>query len=338
MHPVMFGAFDVRLDGWDVDYGAEMQADFGASPEPEEALDLDVEHASAGWGPLKPVSEGPLRTLVFIDGVRRVEARLLVQSGQATCYGAFGSYGVGAVVAEPGCDARFAEPLVRRHLIFGSGQLPESPVHVGTALDYLPLTTPDVEPDGPLSALQLAMRHAEADLSQASPGPWLTVCDGPLQGTPARRPIEGRRPHDDGRARPGVVGLIKRVYKLYLPLTHRGVLGRLAPGERTPLFLIGSTDARARYSWFLRLAAPGPAESELTGLVRLEVSAATGVAQACLLADETATRLPGFAPSRARDPRAPQNLLPIGALEQHLRHQLGDPRLIRRKIAELIAG
>jgi hypothetical protein len=56
------------------------------------------------------------------------------------------------------------------------------------------------------------------------------------------------------------------------------------------------------------------------------------------LADETATRLPAFVPSRARDPRAPQNLLPIGALEQHLRHRLGDARLIRRKIAQLIAA
>lgn len=333
----MFGAFDVRLDGWDVDYGAEMQADFGAQSEADDALDLDVEHAAAGWVPLTPAATSSPRTIVFIDGVRRIEARLLVRSGDITCHGAFGSYGVGAVVAEPGCQARFAEPVVGRHLIFGSGQLPESPVHVARALDYLPMTTPLAEPDGPLSALQLAMRQAEADVARTSNGPWLTVCDGPLQGASPPSGPDTRRPQVEGRACRAVVGLIKRVYKLYLPLTHRGVLGRLAPGQRTPVFLLGTADTRARYSWFLRLAAPGPAESELTGLVRLEVAAATGVEQACLLADETATRLPGFAPSRARDPRAPQNLLPIGALEQHLRHQLGDPRLIRRKIGAVIA-
>ena len=369
----MFGGFDVRLDGWDVDYGAEMQADFGATPEPDEALDLHVEHAADGWAPITPVAPGEPRALVFIDGVRRLEARLLVRSGEVTCYGAFGSYGVGAVIAEPGRHASFADATFGRHLIYGSGPLPESPVPLrfggpeatgrpaATTLDYLPISTPDVEPDGPLKALQAAMRRAEAGLagfrlptpdsrlpnldSRLPNGdsrlpnldsrlPALVVCDGPLQEF-ATSPPDGRRPTAEGR-HADVVGLIKRVFKLYLPLTHRGVLGRLATGQRTPVFRIGAADDRARYTWFLRLGAPGPAESELTGLVRLEVSAAVGVERACLLADETATRLPAFAPSRARDPRAPQNLLPIGALEQHLRHQLGDPRLIRRKIAELL--
>ena len=36
-----------------------------------------------------------------------------------------------------------------------------------------------------------------------------------------------------------------------------------------------------------------------------------------------------------RDPRAPQNLVPIGALEQHLRRGLGDARLIHRRLATL---
>jgi hypothetical protein len=334
----LFGAFDVRLDGWDVEYGAEMRADFGVPVEPDESIDLDVEHPAAGWAPVEPAVTTVPRTIVFIDGVRRLEARLLVRSGEVTCYGAFGSYGVGAVLAEPGCEARFTEAVIGRHLIFGSGQLPEWPVHLGTALDYLPLSTPDAEPDGPLCALQYSMRQAEATMAWTSDQPWVTVCDGPLQPMSHAPARESLRPDQDVRSSPAVVGLIKRVYKLYLPQSHRSVLDRLGPSQRTPVFRIGTADARARYSWFLRLAVPGPAESELTGLVRLEVSAAIGIQQARLLADETATRLPGFVPSRARDPRAPQNLLPIGALEQHLRHQLGDPRLIRRKIGELLAA
>jgi hypothetical protein len=39
-----------------------------------------------------------------------------------------------------------------------------------------------------------------------------------------------------------------------------------------------------------------------------------------------------------RDARAPQNLLPIGALETRLRHRLGDPLLLRRSIEHAIAG
>jgi hypothetical protein len=71
--------------------------------------------------------------------------------------------------------------------------------------------------------------------------------------------------------------------------------------------------------------------------VRLEVSDTVGRDEAVRLADLTSTVLPGFVPSRTRDPRAPQNLVPIGALEQHLRRGLGDARLIHRRLATLLA-
>jgi hypothetical protein len=32
------------------------------------------------------------------------------------------------------------------------------------------------------------------------------------------------------------------------------------------------------------------------------------------------------------DPRAPQNLVPIGALERELRHRMGDPGLVYRAL------
>jgi hypothetical protein len=50
------------------------------------------------------------------------------------------------------------------------------------------------------------------------------------------------------------------------------------------------------------------------------------------LADLSARELPRFASDATRDPRAPQNLVPIGALEARLRHRLGDPTIIRRAI------
>ena len=55
------------------------------------------------------------------------------------------------------------------------------------------------------------------------------------------------------------------------------------------------------------------------------------------VADATASCLPRLAPSPGRDPRAPQNLLPIGALEGALRRRLGDARLVRRHIEALVA-
>jgi hypothetical protein len=48
----------------------------------------------------------------------------------------------------------------------------------------------------------------------------------------------------------------------------------------------------------------------------------------------TAQHLPGLASTADRDPRAPQNLVPVGALEQQLRHRLGDPRWIRRMLMQ----
>jgi hypothetical protein len=57
-----------------------------------------------------------------------------------------------------------------------------------------------------------------------------------------------------------------------------------------------------------------------------------GLAAAQRTADLTGAILPRFAPSPARDPRAPQNLFPIGALESVLRHRLGDPALVRRAL------
>ncbi len=51
------------------------------------------------------------------------------------------------------------------------------------------------------------------------------------------------------------------------------------------------------------------------------------------LADRLTAALPSFA-GRASDPRAPQNLAPIGALEGRLRHRMGDARFIRRAVLE----
>lgn len=55
------------------------------------------------------------------------------------------------------------------------------------------------------------------------------------------------------------------------------------------------------------------------------------------LADAATIWLPRCAPQRARDPRSPQNLLPIGALERKLKVALGDARLVKRWIETLTA-
>jgi hypothetical protein len=128
-----------------------------------------------------------------------------------------------------------------------------------------------------------------------------------------------------------IVGFVKRLLRTYLDPAASALLPRLAVGERTPLFLVEAA-REPRYSWYMRLAAGRAIDSALTGVVRLEAPSGPGLEAARGLADLSARELPRFASDPARDPRAPQNLLPIGALETRLKHRLGDHAVIRRAI------
>jgi len=318
-----FGELLVRLDPWQVDYGTELPLE-DVEEGPDEAVVLDVELPVGEWRPVTP-SETPTPTrLVFVDGVRRLEARLIVRRGERVCHGAFGSYAVGAVgVAND--VATCLTPGVDRLVVVGSGEALLSSVMVAPGLPYRPVSTLDNDPDAPLRAIQVRMRLAEERLGKelANTDDTLVIADGPLTFEEALR----------GAA----VGYVKRIFKLYLPREHIALLARLNTGERTPLFALRSSRRFLRFSWFVRLAQASLGDSELAGIARLEVSEAVGNETARRLADATTVLLPRFVPRRWRDPRSPQNLLPIGALEASLRRHLGDARLIRRYIETLIA-
>jgi len=125
------------------------------------------------------------------------------------------------------------------------------------------------------------------------------------------------------------VGLIKEIQKLYIPNEKREILGSLKRGWRTPLFLIeGGDEGIDKLSWFVKLT-----ESRTTDdIARLEIEAKVDLKEAVHIADLSAGLLPLFASDPLRDPRSPQNLLPIGWLEMRLRSLLGDSRLIRRTL------
>jgi hypothetical protein len=142
--------------------------------------------------------------------------------------------------------------------------------------------------------------------------------------------VNDTRPRD-------VVGFIKTHRVAYLRGPATAVIGRLAPGSRTPLFVLGASGSFARYSWYQRLA-DGPPGHAWYGVVRCEVAATVGLARARLLADRTAVLLPRLAAPAHTDPRAPQNLVPIGALEHRLRRRLGDQALAYRALAAAAGG
>jgi hypothetical protein len=67
-------------------------------------------------------------------------------------------------------------------------------------------------------------------------------------------------------------------------------------------------------------------------VVRCECSSDLTPKAAIALADSATATLPRFASEPHKDPRAPQNLYPIGALERELRRRLGDQQLVYRAL------
>jgi hypothetical protein len=133
---------------------------------------------------------------------------------------------------------------------------------------------------------------------------------------------------------PRALGYIKSHRSSYLPPELNALVGTLATGQRTPVFLMGTS--WERHSWYLRLPrASGPPWS---GVVRVECSADLATADVIRLAGLSQTCLARFASTRYKDPRAPQNLYPISGLERELRRRLGDPRLLYRALSRSAAA
>jgi uncharacterized protein len=117
----------------------------------------------------------------------------------------------------------------------------------------------------------------------------------------------------------------------YLDGDCAALLPRLAPGQRTPIFALGNS-VLDRYAWYLRLIPSQDNWHELAGLVRCEVRMELGLDTAVEVADRVACRLPEFAGRPGVDPRAPQNLTPVGALESRLKHRMGSATYVRRAL------
>jgi uncharacterized protein len=318
-----FGGFDVRIDPWAVEYGAETPTEFQLDAEDTATVDVAVEVGGTAWAPISPAAVATNQAVSFVDGVRRMEARLVVTREGRVIHGALGSFSVGVVECRNG-RAVFGEERRGRLTVFGSGAVPPSRLELAPALVYAPHSVPEEDADAPLKGLHNEMRAVERQLAREHAAPdRVVVADGPLA------PGEATAGH--------VVGFVKRLFKLYVPAEQLAVLRALPMAARTPLFLIAGNDRFSRYSWFVRLGPRLRIESDFTGLVRMEVRSTVGKEEAVRLADLMTTLLPRFVPSRTRDPRAPQNLTPIGALEQHLRRGLGDARLIHRRLATLLA-
>lgn len=298
------------VEAWDSDYGAP------TAPELEDAsenVDPSVEVRPEDWRPLLPEAE-PVEDILFVDGVRRVDATLWIdQPPDFPSFSLAATYAAGVVR----CNgvATIQSTAVERGL-FTSAAASDVETSVGT---YEVKATKGTTPEELWLGIQQRMGSLEAAVTREAGEAELLVVDGPLSHA---RDLEN------------AVGYIKTQKVQYLPLELRQVLTALPAGYRTPLFL--TTTSWSRYSWYLRLANhAGPAG----GLVRCEIDADATPAEAAKIATRVSATLPRFASARHKDPRAPQNLYPIGGLERELRHRLGDKELsmraLRRASADL---
>jgi hypothetical protein len=302
------------VETWSADYGTAM--DDEAMADAVTPTDETVEVAIDDWAPRSPAPDvTEPECLLFVDGVRRIEANVWITDDDGAVHqGICASYGAGVVRCDGAaeviaaevrrglfCPAQGAESIVTRHGTFDC--------HLATSDDPIELS---LQLQRKMGALEAAVAHAAGTAD-------VVVIDGPLK---------------PGQEQKGYVGYVKTHRRRYGRPIVSDVVSVLEPGQRTPLFLLDNR--RPRLSWYLRL--PCTITHGWAGVVRLELSADHDVGEAAVLADRLSLALPRFASVAQKDPRAPQNLVPIGGLERELRRRLGEQLILVRALRDAAAA
>ncbi|WP_426510832.1 hypothetical protein ACPPVO_09410 [Dactylosporangium sp. McL0621] len=308
------------VDAWDPGYGQSFEAGESGPQAPSTAqVEPGVELPADAWRPVDPPPGlAPPATVLIVDGVQRIDARVWITDDEgATHPGIAASYAAGVVRCELDRGAaQIATARIERGLFTPAENVPAV---VAGNIRYPSRRISRGEPKDLALGVQRHMRALEVGVSgeERADGDLLIV-DGPLQ----------ERAH-----LPQALGYIKTHRVEYLPAELTAVVTALRGGQRTPVFLLGTS--WNRFAWYLRL--PGPAGAPWSGIVRAECSADLTYADAVALAHLSAVTLPRFASQAYKDPRAPQNLVPIAGLERKLRAMLGDARLLHRALSRAAA-
>ncbi len=298
------------VETWDPAYGVsatEIELEEASNP-----VDVGLEVPADQWSPRSPDPRTePPSSVLFVDGVRRVDARVWIQDvDQRSHPGVCATVAAGAVRCRP-TSALLAVAQVERALYTAAPAASRIETKHG---DYE--LRPIVLSEGTDSnqAIYLAVHNhmtaIETSLEVSAEFGEMIVFDGPLRG----------------RESAAAVGYVKTQQVQYLPDPQQRVVLNLNVGGRTPIFLIGGRFTR--WSWYMRL--PGPRSHGLSGIVRIELAGLGRVEDAAGRADQITATLPRYASAPHKDARAPQNLYPIAGLERDLRHRLGDPMLLER--------
>jgi hypothetical protein len=303
----------IFVEGWSPEYGSPLDT---AELEPAEgSVDDTVE--SGPWVAHDGRDDGA-DPVVFVDGVRRIDARLTIDDPTAgPIPGICGTFAVGGVRwRRRDVRSEVEDVRLERWAVVACGRAELFPA-IDLQPPYETIAIAAREGDALVHALQTKMREAEGALAAELSGGAFVLADGPLN------PLG---PHE-------VVGVVKSHRVTYLATERNALVATLRCGQRTPLFAIKDF---GRYSWYVRLADVDGGHS-WSGIVRCEASAHLPLDRVVTIADRTAALLPLVASAPHLDPRAPQNLVPVGALERQLRHRMGDVGLVYRALRAAVS-
>jgi hypothetical protein len=305
------------VDAWDPSYGSSFEGggEEGPASQSSAQVDTDVEVPAAEWTPIDVSTAIRRPDVVFlVDGVRRNDAGLWTEEEDGTSYA--------------GLAASFAAGVVRCDLARGSAELVDA--RVGRGLFTASPSAGDVQAGSVRYEVHRVSGTGEASKLPAAVQPSLTALEIDISATARQHEdllvVDG--PLRNRRHLPRTIGYVKTQQKQYLPAALTAVVTSLRPGQRTPVFHIGTV--WGGWSWYLRL--PGGSGAPWSGIVRVECSPDLTPDQAIELAGLSGATLPRFASSPYKDPRAPQNLVPIAGLERRLRGMLGDSRVLHRAL------
>ena len=325
--------YDIRPDPWALEYESPVALE---DSQAARAVEVDVE--GVPWEAIPPSAELQLpQILAFVDGRRRLDGRAIGKDGDRILYGAFATVAAGIIEVDCRLQRAYfpAAATVERVVAFGGNCQPEPVTLPGPPGNANPLEYSRVlggagkrrnDPQVPLALVQDRMRDIESDLAAArSRAPeTLVIQDGNLF-----------RDFDSNGDKSGaIVGYMKTMQRKYLPPDEARLLWDLHPGERTPIFSVGRGSFQY-WSWYLRSGREG--QGSLHGIVRLEIfrDKAT-LERAQQIANWSCHIVPKYASEPLRDPRAPQNLMPVNALENWLGRQMGNPAIVQRCVKQFL--
>lgn len=321
-----------HVDAWDPSYGSSVEEAEGGGKSTAK-VDPAVEVPVDRWAPIPPTPVGEPGAVLFIDGVRRVEARVWIEQSPAPdengvlrdrepVMALCASYAAGVVCCCPGQGAHLLKAESFRGLFTTArgaedvsttaGVYRAKPTADDASQNIAMLLTQSLQRELGTIEKFIAEDAREVTHDEGVDND-LLVIDGPLR---------------DRTHLPRAIGYIKSHRTVYLPPELNAMIGRLKAGERTPIFHMGTSWERR--SWYLRM--PGRPGSPWAGIVRIECAAELSVDDATALANLAQAVLPRFASIEYKDTRAPQNLVPIAGLERELRRQLGDLKLLDRAL------